>query len=78
MVDLTTAYLSSNCSRTLTLCLSCPLHGTQGSSKGPPQLSVPGQFLDGASADTQAPHLYLHWFLKIVKRKLKDFLINNN
>ena len=33
--------------------------GTQGSSKRPPHLSVPGQLLDGAPAVTQAPHLCL-------------------
>lgn len=33
--------------------------GTQGSNKGPSQLSVPGQLFDRASAVAQAPHLHL-------------------
>ena len=34
--------------------------GSQGSTKGLPQLSVPGQLLDEAPAMAQAPHLCLY------------------
>ena len=33
--------------------------GTQGSNKGPPQVSVSGQLLDGAPVVVQVPHLFL-------------------
>lgn len=41
---------------------------TQGSNKGPPQLSVPNQLLDAAPAVAQEPHLCLDSALPCVFR----------